>query len=369
MPPIPLRWHVLVIGLVTVGCGVPDDELFTPPVAEPDELLPGLYRLTLNDGPDVVRGFEPTGERVVYRSRGLAGFGDDWRILSVPREGGQVTEVAGLYRAALRNPPGHAEVQPERRILTLWREPTDGVESCRDCPPAPDPIGLSIVRLDPTDGRALSALPTRTFFLPNFLEGPGPCTHRIRLTPAEVEVRSRGTNPFGPTMLPTSAIGYYSDGDAVWRFDLERPEIPAESLGPGLFPAVSADGRFVAAAMPMVSDSTSDFCIVGLCPCIQETVQYAVPDWTVRVYDIEAGTARDLGSGLEPRFHPTEPKLLVRRAGGLYWVDLETGAADSVSNTSGAFAAAIAPDGSRLAFSTNLFGNADVFVLELSRDR
>lgn len=347
-----------------VSCDVPADRLFEPPVVEPVEVRPGLLRLSFNPGPDLVRGFDPTGERVIYRSRGLPGLGDEWRMLAVPVAGGAVEEVAGLYRAALLNPPGAVDVQQRRRVYTVWRTATEGAEACRACP-SPAVVALTIIRLDSMDGRALSGLPTRNVALTTFEPSPDPAFRRVRLTPADLEIVSRGTNPYGPTVPPVSDTGYYSDGEILWRFDLERPSIPADPIGPGAFPAVSSDGRFVAAAVPIVADSVTAFC--GAQACTQETVEFALIGWTIRLYDPMSGTARDLGPGLEPRFHPTEPKLLVRRIGGLYWVDPESAAADSIPGTGGAFAATIAPDGSRLAFSMNLFGNPDVFILRLDQ--
>ncbi len=71
------------------------------------------------------------------------------------------------------------------------------------------------------------------------------------------------------------------------------------------------------------------------------------------------------GSGEGPRFHPSGSRLLVSRFDGLHWIDLETGATESVPETGGAYAPAISPDGTMLAFSMSLFGNPDVFLLVL----
>ncbi len=372
MTPIPLRLRSLrPLGFAimfaavdaTSGCDAPDDVLFVPPVVEPLEIRPGVFRITYNRDVDVVRGFTPDGTRIVYRSRGLAGFGEGWRILSVPVDGGQVHEEAAIYRQALRSPVGHLLIQGDRRVLVVWRREAAGAETCKGCPGLPV-IGLSILRLNAADGAPLSAFPTRSLFLPNHAS-TSPCDHRVRLTPTEREVVDRGVDPYGPVIAPNTSVGVYSDGDVLWRFDLDDPTVPRDSIGTGAFPALSPDGTLLAAAIPLGADSVSDFCSFGLCPCIQETVTITASAWSVVVHDLTGGTVDTVASGMEPQFAPDGSRLLVRRIDALYWIDLSSGSEELIAGTSGAYAPRIAPDGSVLAFSTSLDGNPDVFFVRV----
>ncbi|HEX9729501.1 MAG TPA: hypothetical protein VGA37_13425 [Gemmatimonadales bacterium] len=361
-----IAWSPLgsVAVALLAACTPPDDTLFTPAVVEPQEVQPGLFRVTWNPGPDVVRGFNLDGTRIVFRSQDLGASAVDWRLHSVPVAGGQGREEAAIYRLALINPVGQIVFTPGFRWLALWRQATPGAETCRGCPPAPTAVQLSLMRLGETDGLPLSALPVRFHVLPNFASA-SPCDHRIRINPAEREIRDRGTNPFGPVVSATGSDGYYSDGETTWRFDPADPAQPADSIGPGSFPDLSRDGSLLAVAQPVQTDSVSDICIDGICPCIQETVSITAGQWQVVIHDLRAGTTRVLAPGLEPRFDPRGRRVLVRRFDGLYWVDLESGAADSIPGTTVGFAPAISPDGSLIAFSSFLAGNVDVFFVRV----
>ena len=362
MTSIPTRLAVVVLGAVApLACEPPDDVLFTRQAFEPQEIRPGLFRVTWNTGPDVVRGFTPDGRRIVYRSRGLAAFGSDWRVLSVPVDSGDIREEAGIYRAVLRNPVGHIGMERQRRYLVIWNAALEGVETCGGCPPAPPAVELTVIVLEPEDGRPLSSLPTRNLLLPNNASTL-PCDHRIRIRPADHELIERSVNPFGPASVEDSPVAYLSDGETVWRFEVERPSAAPESIGPGAFPALSPDGLLLAVAVPTITDSVTDICSRGLC-CIQETVTITAPTWTIVLYDLAADSSWMLTSGSEPRFHPSGSRLLVSRFDGLHWIDLETGATESVPETGGAYAPAISPDGTMLAFSTSLHGNPDVFYV------
>jgi hypothetical protein len=49
----------------------------------------------------------------------------------------------------------------------------------------------------------------------------------------------------------------------------------------------------------------------------------------------------------------------------LYWVDLATGDATAIPATAGAYAPAVAPDGSIVAFTAERFDNPDVFYVRI----
>jgi hypothetical protein len=364
---------VALCGTIAIACGAPDDSLFVAQPQPPLEIASGLYRVTWNAGPDVVRGFSPDGQRIVYQSRGLYGFGAEWHVLTVRVDDGSVREEAAVYRLGLADSVGHVVVGSVNRLLVTWRSVPDGVITCEACPPPPPVIDLAIRRLPLTDAAPIATLPTRAVPLPNHRSsdttcGPDPFPngfHRIRLRPVEHEVLERRTNPFGPVERADGTAGFYSDGEAVWRYDPADPAAAPDSIGPGAFPALSSDGLTLAAAVPLGLDSTSASCASGLCPCRQETVTVTTTGWEVRLYDLAAGTSSPLGPGLEPAFDPLEPRLAVRRPDALYWMDLATGGANPIPGTDGGYAPAVSPDGALLAFTAPRFDNADVFFVRL----
>jgi hypothetical protein len=353
-----------LLGLVLLtGCGEPNDTVFVRPAAAPEEIGPGLFRVTWNPAPDVVRGFTPDGARILYQSRDLPGLGAGWYVLSVGVADGAVREEASVYRRALGDPLGQLVITSTHRLLVTWRAVADGVANCPTCPPPPTAVDVAIRRLPLQDGGPLSGLPSRVFVLTNHTAAA--CSHRVRLDPVEQLVEARRVNPYGPAELADESVGFYSDGDAVWRYDPADPAAPPDSLGLGAFPALSPDGALLAATVPTGMDSTSAFCSVGLCPCVQETVTFTSTGWETLLYDLAAGTVRSLGPGSEPAFDPLAPRVALRRADALYWIELATGTATKIPGTEGGFAPAVAPDGSRLAFSAQTYGNSDVFFVRL----
>ena len=357
------------------ACAEPNDVLFTPlpvePIAED-----GRFRLTGNQGPDLVRGFTSDGARIVYVSRGLAGFGEEWRILSIPAQGGAVREEAAIYRAAIEGGSlAQLVFDPGGRVLVSWKPAVEGIHGCGPPAPAgPNAIGLTLRRLDPEDGRALSSIPTR-FIATNtvFVEDTitlGISLQRIRILPVEGEIKTFGAEPFGPAVSHDgSGIGFISDGEVVWRIDLNDPTAPAESIGPGAFPELSPDDRLLAVAVPTGVDSVITTVIVpaGLGACVQVTIAIMAAGWEIVLYDLSDGSTQLLAPGTEPRFHPATDRLLVRRVDGLYWVDLGTAQATLIPGTVGGHSPALSPDGSLLAFSAaSTSGSQDVFFVPLN---
>jgi hypothetical protein len=80
----------------------------------PEEISPGLFRVTWNPAPDVVRGFTPDGARILYQSRDLTGFGPGWYVLSVGITAGDVREEASVYRSRVRRWPTPHSARPGR---------------------------------------------------------------------------------------------------------------------------------------------------------------------------------------------------------------------------------------------------------------
>jgi hypothetical protein len=356
------------------ACAEPDDVLFIPPPVPPAEIAPGLFRVTWNPAPDVVRGFTPDGARIVYQGRDLPGTDPGWSLLTVGVTDGVVREEARIYRLALTDTVAHVVLGASDRLLVTWRAVVDGQVNCTTCPPPPAAIDFAVRRLPLTDGAPVSALPTRNVPLPNYLVAATTCAdgsidaagmHRIRVRPADLEIQLRRVNPFGPVELADRSAGFYSDGEVLWRYDPADPAAPPDSVGPGAFPALSPDGLRLAAAVPLGLDSASGQCASGLCPCRQETVTITTTGWAVLLYDLAGGSVAPLASGLEPTFDPLAPRLAVRRPDGLYWVDLASGDAAPIPNSDGGYAPAVAPDGSILAFTAGRFDNPDIFFVRI----
>jgi hypothetical protein len=356
------------------ACAAPDDTLFTKPPVPPVEIAPGLFRVTWSEAPDVVRGFTPDGRHIAYQTRDLPGLGAGWSVVTVDLTDGAVREEAAVYRQATVDTVAQIVIGPSGRLHVTWRAVPEGTVTCRGCPPPPPAIGIGIRRLPPTDGVALSAVPTHAFSLPNNERRDTLCASgdpspdglfSIRLRPAEREVLDRRVNPFGPVERADGAVGFYSDGETVWRYFPGDPAAAPDSVGPGAFPALSPDGLRLAVAVPQALDSVSGLCAVNLCPCYQETVTIFTTGWLVQVYDLTGGGVTAAGPGLEPWFDPLEDRLVVRRPDALYWVTPATGAAMVIPGTDGGYAPAVSPDGARLAFTAVRFGNPDVFYVRI----
>ena len=359
-----------VVLALHLSCSTPDSTIFLPPAVGPVEIAPGLFRVTFNEGPDIVRTFSPDGSRLLYRSSGLVGFGTEWRILSIPIKGRTVTEEAALYRQVLLAPVGNIEFNDEYRILVLWRPPVPpDVGGCGNiCPLRLPTWELTMLRLEPSDGAPLSALPTRSAILPVLNSNPDTnVTHDVSIIPAQQEIVDFLADPFGPTMLPGSSIGIYSDGETLWRFDAADPSAPPELVGPGAFPSLSPDGKRLAAAVPTgTPDTAITVCTVpALISCVEWIRDIRTPGWLTIVYDVETGSSDTIASGLEPIFDLTGERLLVRRTMGFFWVDLDTGGEEFVPLTEGGFAPALSSDGTLLAFSSKMSGNIDVYLVRL----
>jgi hypothetical protein len=364
--------QLALLGLTLgAGCREPDDTLFVRPTLPPVEIAPGLFRVTWHDAPDVVRGFTPDGQHIVYQSRDLPGFGEGWRVLTAGMADGVVREEAGAYRQGLIEPVGTVVVGTQDRLLAVWR--TESVVTCAGCPPPPAVLDLTIWRLPPTDVVPFATLPPpRAIPLPVFQlvdvqcgdPPPGPFLRQIRERPAEREVIDRRTNPYGPVELPDGSAAFYSNGEGIWRYDPADGTAPADSIGPGAFPALSPDGLTLAGAVAVGLDSTVSRCTGGFC-CLQDNIAITFAGWELVLVDLATGGSRTLGPGLEPAFDPLAGRLVARRSDALYWVDLGTGDPTLITGTEGGFAPAISPDGSLLAFSADRFGNADVFYVRI----
>ncbi len=373
---------VLGAGGLILACESVSDVVFARPPFTPLQDQQGRLRVTFGAGADVVRGFMPDG-RLLFRAFDLVPFGDGWILASVPPDGGQVREEAGVYRPAFLDQMGTLVSDGTRRVLALWKPPIPGVHGCPDsslttlgtpgpAPRPPSPIALAIYALPLRDGVPISSLVPRIVPIDVVtVEFADPLVlKRVRVTPVMRQVGRTATNAFGPVLLPGTDDMIYSDGARLWRASIVDTAVAPVLLGDGAFPVLSPDGRSLAYAVPLGLDSTEQTFTVplGLATCVQTQVEITASSWEVQVRDVESWEVRALTDGMEAAFDDSRARLLVRGSAELRWFDLATLSSVAIPGTRGAFAPAISPDGSLLAFS--LFSdstNTDVYLLRIDQ--
>jgi hypothetical protein len=372
---------VLSAGGLGLACKSVSDVLFEPPAFTPLPDQQGRFRVTFGSGADVVRGFMADG-RLLFRAFDLVPFGDGWILASVPPDGGQVREEAGVYRPVFVDQMGALVSDGTRRALALWKPPIPGFHGCPDssittlgtpgpAPRPPSPLALTIYSLPLQDGVPISSLISRDVPIDVITITHGSSLfERVRVTPVLRDVARTGNNAFGPVLLPGTEDMVYSDGERLWRASIVDTTVPPLLLGDGAYPALSPDGRSLAYARPLGLDSTEQiFTIpVGLVGCVQTQVEITASAWEVQVRDIESWEEQAVTDGMEAAFDPLRARLVVRAAGELQWFDLATLSSVAIPGTRGAFAPAISPDGSLLAFS--LFSdstNIDVYLVKIDQ--
>jgi hypothetical protein len=265
----------------------------------------------------------------------------------------------------------------------LWKPPMSGARGCPDssettegtpgpAPATPSPVGLVIFSLPTEDGASITSIPSRAIstgaVAVETVPG-GNILARVRVTPALRDVARTGANPFGPIAIPGTDDIIYSDGERLWQASATDTGAAPAPLGEGAYPALSPDGTAFAYARPVGLDSTvQTFTIpVGLVQCVQTQVEITAASWEVVLRDVDSGDEQVLTEGVEPAFDPLAQRLVVRGS-DLQWFDLSTLTAVSISGTTGAFAPAVSPDGTVLAFSLFSSGtNSDVYYLRISR--
>jgi hypothetical protein len=366
-------WLAALSLVVTLGCPEPSDSLTTREPVTGVETLPGVFQVTFNATLDQARGFTATGDTILFRSFRAPGGSPPWEILGIPAVGGFGTvEHAELYRAALRLPIGGFLSRSSDRVLTTWTPGNVGgffgPAGCPNLNVTLTAWHFIMYDLPAEDGAALSGIPftdvtTRTSS--TLQDTPGLLEFRVRIAFGEADAQL-GANPFGPALDPGATTGRYSDGDAVWHFDVAHPETAPDSVGPGIYPAISPDGALEPVAVPGGVDSTTktENVSAGIRTCRQQEWFYTAQTWTSVVTNAATGDTVAKVDGTEPVFDPLNNRLFVRRPSGIFVVDLTTGAAKLYAGTAGAFSLAISPDGKYLAFSKQSKTNADVFYIQ-----
>ena len=359
-----------------LGCAVPDEPIVQGETSRPQEIAPGLFRLTDNGGGDHPRAFLPDG-RVLYQSEELAGAAAGVTLLSLHPDSGEALEQAGAYRAALGTEqltqlvPGTV-----RRTLLALTAPIPRSHWCGDpAHPTPGPpwAGWHLYALPPLDGPALSSLlsPEREFpvFVGTGRDSVGAfyTTKRIRIVPAIAEADSLGTNPWGPAVAADEQYAYVSDAERVWRYDLADSTVAPVVVTFGAYPLLSPDGSTLYVARPNITDSALTVTSVQwslFWSCTQTMVTYTTDGWTLVRRALASGAEDTVGLGVEPATFD-DTALVVRRADGIYRVTLTGGEARLVTDST-ATSPIISPDGRLLVFASRRFGNPDVLVLRLN---
>lgn len=237
--------------LALLACQSPSDVLYRVPDAPPLETVGGA-RLTTGVGPDVVRGFLSNG-RVVFRTRGLLPGSADWMVASIAPTGGGGQEEASVYRQAILGDVATLVEKYGRRVLGVWLPASSGIHGCpAPAPAVPGVVGVTFYEIGPVDGAPLSSLAVLSLST-GAVNGAGTAQQRVRVTPALREVETLGVNPFGPVLAPDGRI-VYSDGETIWRARIGADQ-DREAITTGSFPALSTDGRWLAAARPTGVDS------------------------------------------------------------------------------------------------------------------
>lgn len=358
------RLSALVVGMA-LACSATTDVVVEIPESAP---LPGdgALRLTVNAAPDLVRGFLPDG-RLLFRTTGLVPFGTSTILASIAVSGGSAREEAVVYRRALRIQVETLAQVPGRRVLGAVSPPLAGLDGCP--PPAPAPpsaVSVTWYELGEVDGTPVSSLPIHTAST-GAVTVTGSTSYRVRQNPALRDVTVLGANPFGPVLMPDGST-LYSDGETIWRTRLTDTTGQRDSVAWGAYPLLSGDARSLIFARPLVVDSvTQTYTIpLGLGVCTQEHVIISYAGWEVVTLDLESSGLQVLGRGAEPVLDPLAPRLLVRD-GSLVWLTYDGVRSEPIPGTSGAFAPAVSPDGTVLAFSRRTDDNTDAYYRLISR--
>ena len=360
----------MVVIASVVSCEQPNDVLHDPPPFAPQDTEWG-FRLTASDELDVVRGFTTDG-RVVYRTRGLVPFGADYIVASIDTAGGVAREEAAVYRQTLRENPGTIAFGAGRRVLATWNSPVKGIHGCPNgggvFPPDAGPVVfVTLFDLGERDGRAVPNLPALPVPV-DAVRGAGSAYQHVRITPALREISQKGTNPFGPALLPDGSV-VFSDGERVYRGTPGDP-VPPTQLGGGAFPAVSADGTLLAYARPTGLTSVTTFYSVplGLGSCTQEHEEIFAGGWETVLRELATGAETVIGSGMEPVFDPLAPRVLVRDGERLTWLAYDGSDLGMLGAPLGSYAPAVSPDGAVAAYSHPARGTAaDAFIRTIVR--
>jgi hypothetical protein len=369
-----VKHGLLSVAVSVLACTNPSDTIHVPDPFTPEQVAPGIYRLTRNLGADYPR-MTLDGGRLLYLAHDLPGFPDGWGLYSLDPQNQDVREEFSGYRASLRTDRlGGVGAHAAGRVLIGEVEPLVNFQWCVELkvnPPraAPRPTMrfLRLLDLGLADRLPISAV-QRPILEPDIFEFAngffGPLV-RVRLLPSMSDADSLGTNPWGPAVHAAGTSAYVSDGESILRVPLGGSEPWAPVLvAAGAYPALAPDGSRLLYARATVTDSVLQVDVIHLFAggrCTQTTVLYTISEWNTFSLDLVDGTEQLVTSGAEPVFLDAAT-ILVRRPDGIYQVELATGATTRIVAIPHAASAVPLADGS-VAFSADLFGGRDIFLI------
>lgn len=360
-----VKQGLVALGALVAACADPSDTVFTRAPVVPDEVAPGLHRLTRNPDHDVPRGVLPDG-RLLYLARDLPGAAAGWALHALDLETLVADEHLASYRAALATDRLTAAVQHAAgRVLLSEARPLEAVHFCDSTAPRAAAWFIRVMDLPPEDGPPLTQI-ERVLEPPvhglEEIPAAGLVRIRLRLVPAVRDAGELGTNPWGPAVAPSGATAFVSDGEFIHRYALGGALTPPDSVTRGAYPALTPDGTQLVFARPNLTDSTEQVQSFtrGLGSCEQTTVHYQSAGWIIHVRDVATGVERQISEGAEPVVLDATT-VLVRRSDDIYRMDLTSGDATLIVSHPGA-ASPVALGDTAIAFSSDLLGNRDVLV-------